>query len=384
MSTKEDYYKLLGVERGASEEDIKKAYRQAALKFHPDRNSDAGAEKRFKEASEAYEVLRDPEKRRVYDAYGHEGLDRTGFHGFNNVNVEDIFANFGDIFNLFGGGIFGDASGRERGPRRGRSLKVTVEIDLREAARAVTKTIELRRSEPCPACKGAGGRAGAGPAACAYCGGQGRVIQAQGPFRIATTCPRCHGAGKVIKDPCHECAGTGLKSARRQVSVHIPAGVETGQQVRLRGEGDYGEHGTQPGDLYVEINVLDHPLFERHGADLVFRMPITFSQAALGDEVEAPTIWGKAKIRIPGGTQSGMPIYLKGEGLPDVETGRRGDQVVIVQVETPRKLTRRQKELLEEFAATLDLKETPERKSFLESVKRYFSATKEADAGEKD
>lgn len=371
MSTKEDYYKILSVSREASSEDIKKAYRKAALNYHPDRApDDPQAEKKFKEASEAYEVLTDPEKRRVYDTYGHEGLDRTGFQGFSNV--DDVFSSFGDLFaDMFGGGIFGEQFGGRQ--HHGHNHKVTVTLDLREAARGIEKTVEVARYEPCQTCKGTGGKEGAGPVTCPYCRGQGRVVQSQGWIRVATTCPKCHGAGRVISEPCRACGGSGLSAAKRQITVKIPAGVETGQQMRLKGEGSYGENGAPPGDLFIEIEVKDHPLFVREGAFLVFHMPIAFTQAALGDEVEVPTIWGKATVRIAPGTQSDTPITLKGEGMPDIRTGARGDQVVVVHVETPKKLTPRQKELLEEYARAEDLKLTPQKKRFLDKVKDYLA-----------
>jgi len=373
MSTKEDYYKILGLPREATTDEVKKAYRKAALEWHPDRRpGDKDAEQKFKDASEAYEVLSDPEKRRLYDAYGHEGLDRSGFRGF--TNVDDVFSSFGDIFNeFFGGGFFGEQFSRASQVQRGRNHKVVVEITLREAARGITKNIDYARAETCPACHGTGGRNGAGPVMCSYCGGQGRVVQNQGWIRLATTCPRCHGEGRVISDPCPSCRGTGLQSVKRTLSVKVPPGVETGQRIRLKGEGSFGENGAPAGDLYVEINVKEDALFERREQHLVFHMPVSVSQAALGDEVEVPTIWGKAKVRIAPGTQSESPIVLKSEGMPDIRTGARGDQVIVIHVEIPRKLSQRQRELLQEFAKTEDLKLTPQKKRFLEKVKEYLS-----------
>ncbi len=374
MSTKEDYYKILGVSREASSDEIKRAYRKSALECHPDRcPDDPQAEQKFKNASEAYQVLSDPEKRRLYDTYGHEGLDRSGFHGFNNM--DDIFSSFGDLFSDFFGGGFAGFS-RAQGPRAGRSHKVVVEMTLREAARGVTKKIELTRQEPCAACHGTGGREGAEPQTCAYCRGQGRVIQSTGWFRVATVCPRCSGEGRVVTDPCGVCRGSGLIPVQREVEVNIPAGVETGQQMRMRGEGSHGEHGMPAGDLYVAIEVMEHALFHREGQHLVFEMPVSFVQAALGDEVEVPTIRGKATLRIPPGTQSDTALRLKGEGMPEVHSERRGDQVVIVHVETPRKLSAKQRDILKEFAKTEDLKVHPQRRTFLEKVKDYFAELK--------
>ena len=373
MSTNEDYYKILGVEHSASEEEIKKAYRQMAMTYHPDRSpGNKESEKKFKEASEAYEVLRDPEKRRLYDAYGHEGLNATGFRGF--TDVDEILMSFGDLFSdFFGGSVFGDVSrGSQR--HRGQSLRVALQIDLRDAARGITKKVELTRHETCPSCKGTGAKGGASPSQCSYCRGRGRVVQSQGWIRVSVTCPKCRGAGSVITDPCKECGGAGLSSVSREVTVKVPAGIESGVQMRLRGEGDHGDGGAPPGDLYVQVYVAEHPLFRREGRDLIFDMPISFMQAALGDELEVPTIWGKATVKIPAGTQSGTPVKLKGEGLPGMESGHRGDQLVVVYVETPKKLTARQKELLREFAAEEDPKASPERKSFLDRVKKYFAS----------
>ena len=376
MSTREDYYKVLGVSRDASEEDIKQAYRKMALACHPDRcPGDKQAERRFKEAAEAYEVLRDREKRQLYDAYGHEGLNARGFHGFENV--DDVFMSFGDLFaEFFGGGVFGDfARGTER-QHRGQSLRIGLEIDLRDAARGVTRQVELTRHERCSACKGSGSRDGSGPSACSYCRGRGRVVQSQGWIRLSTVCPRCHGAGKVVSNPCPACEGAGLEAVNRELSIKVPAGVESGMQMRLKGEGDHGEGGAPAGDLYVQVYVREHQLFRREGRELIFDMPISFVQAAIGDEVEVPTVWGKAVLKIPSGTQSGSALRLRGEGMPDMRDGGRGDQVVVVHVETPKKLTARQKELLKDFASEEDPLSTPERKSFLERVRQYFGSEK--------
>ncbi len=372
MSTKQDYYSILGIPRDADESQVKRAYRAMAMKYHPDKNpGDPDAERNFKNASEAYEVLRDPEKRRIYDSYGHEGLDRTGFHGFSNV--DDIFSAFGDIFGgFFGGDVFGERFGRGAGPPRGRSLRVAVEIDLREAARGVTRKVEISRRERCGECSGTGEAGGGGRSTCRYCGGRGRVVQNQGWLRVATTCPNCAGRGSVIANPCSKCSGNGLEHKKREISITVPAGVESGQQMRLSGEGDYGENGAPPGDLYVQIHVKEHPLFERHGDDVIFRMPISFTQAALGDEVEVPTIWGKSTLRISEGTQSGSTFRLKGEGMPALQNGRKGDEIVVVIVDVPRKLSARQRELLQELAATEKKNITPQRRRFFETVKDYL------------
>lgn len=372
MSTKEDYYEVLGLSRNASEDDIKSAYRKTAMEYHPDRNpGDAEAEKRFKDASEAYEVLKDPEKKRVYDTYGHEGLDRTGYHGFTDVG--DVFASFGDIFaDLFGGGMFGDRFGARTAPQRGRSLRVALQLDLTEVARGVTKKIELRRNEPCKSCKGTGAPHGVKPSPCVQCGGRGRVVRSQGWLQMATTCPRCRGKGTVITSPCTACGGSGLQIAKRDISVTIPEGIESGQQMRLSDEGDYGENGLPPGDLYVEIHVKKHRLFHRDGTAIIFQMPISFAQAALGDEVEIPTIWGKTTLKIPEGTQSGARFTLRSQGLPPLHGGRKGSQVVITHVETPKKLTDQQRKLMEQFAETESLDIQPQKRKFFESVKDYL------------
>jgi molecular chaperone DnaJ len=371
MATKRDYYEVLGVARDASDDDIKRAYRRLALKFHPDRNpNDAEAEQKFKESAEAYEVLSDAEKRSKYDRYGHQGLSGTGFHEF--TNAEDIFEAFGDIF---GGGMFADLFGGRRsrgGPRAGRDLRVQVELDLIEAAKGVTKTIDIRRDEICSTCKGSGARPGTQPISCSYCGGRGQVLQSQGFFRIATTCPGCQGRGTQIREPCPDCRGTSRVQAKRTLELPIPGGVDTGMKVRLRGEGEPGDNGAPRGDLYCYISVRDHPLFHREGLNLICQVPITFTQAALGAEIEVPSLTGRQPLSIPRGTQSGEVFHLRGQGMPDPHGRARGNLVVQVVIETPRNLTDRQEELLREFAELEQVHVSAHHESFFDKVRGYF------------
>jgi molecular chaperone DnaJ len=378
MGKKQDYYKVLGVERNASMEDIKKAYRKMALKWHPDRNPNIKeeAETRFKEAAEAYEVLSDPEKRARYDQFGHEGLAGMHMRGF--TTFEDIFEAFGDI--LGGGGgifesIFGGRMGR-RAAQRGPSLRCEVTMDLKEVATGAERTIELRRREICDTCKGSGAKAGSIPATCSYCGGRGEVQQSQGFFVVRITCPRCRGKGSVITQPCDPCQGSGRTVKATQIKVRIPWGVENGTRMRVAGEGEVGENGAPRGDLFCDIYVNPHPIFERHGDDVLCELPISFSQAALGAEVEVPTLTGKTGLEIPPGTQSGQVFRLPGNGLPNVHGRGKGNQLVQVVIETPRKLTPEMEKLLRELAEMEEKEVTPKRKSFLERVKNYFEGNK--------
>jgi molecular chaperone DnaJ len=379
MAAKRDYYEVLGVAKDASADDIKRAYRRLALKYHPDRNpNDAEAEKKFKESAEAYEVLGDSDKRSKYDRFGHQGLSDTGFHEF--TNAEDIFEAFGDIF---GGGMFGDLFGRRarRGPRAGRDLRIQFELDLLEAARGCSKTFDVTRLEVCATCRGSGAKAGSQPATCSYCGGRGQVLQSQGFFRISQTCPGCQGRGTLIKDPCTDCSGGRVK-AKRTLQVEIPAGVDTGMRVRLRGEGEPGDNGAPRGDLYCYISVREHPLFHREGSNLICQVPITFTQAALGADVDVPGLSGKQRLSVPRGTQSGEVFRLRGQGMPDPNGRGKGDLVVQVVIETPKKLTKRQEELLREFAETEQTHVTPQRKSFFDQLREFFT-TDEGSADEK-
>lgn len=370
MAGKRDYYEVLGVTKTASVEEIKAAYRKLALKHHPDRNpGDAQAEKSFKEAAEAYEVLGDSDKRVRYDRYGHSGLEGTGFHEFTNIN--DVFEAFGDLFGF--GSIFGGGGGRRsRGPARGADLETDVRLSLEEAARGVRKSLRIRRNITCKSCRGNGCKPGTSPASCATCGGRGQVIRAQGPFRIATTCPACQGKGTMISDPCGDCGGRGRVVESGEVEVDVPAGVDSGMHLRVRGQGEAGEPGGAAGDLYVLVNVERHSLFEREGIHLHCRVPVGYAQATLGTEIDIPTLGGKEKINIPRGTQPGEVIRLRGKGMPDPRGGVGGDLLLHINVEVPKRLSKRQEELLRELAELEHQHVSPERKSWLDTVSEYL------------
>ncbi len=351
MTARRDYYEVLGVPRDADAETIKKAYRRLALKYHPDRNKEADAAERFKEATEAYAVLSNPEKRASYDRFGHAGVEGGGPGGFRVDDIEDIFAQFSDIFGGRGGSIFETlfgfgGGGRRGGPPRGRSLRVAVEIDLEEVLEGARRTIALRRHEPCARCRGTGSARGTAPGACPLCRGRGQVHQQQGFFAVRTTCPRCHGAGQVVDDPCAACSGTGLVEREREIAVSIPAGIEDGAQIRLGGEGDAAPNGGRPGDLFVEVRVRPHPRFHREGRDLYVEVPVRYTQAVLGDRIMVPTLEGEARMTVPAGTPTGKLFRLRGQGLPRLHGGHRGDLFVRVYVEVPTRLGREEKALL--------------------------------------
>jgi molecular chaperone DnaJ len=371
---KRDYYEVLTVERSASAEEIKKSYRQLALKYHPDRNpGDEEAERRFKEAAEAYEVLADPEKRSRYDRYGHAGLNGTGMHDFRTP--EDVFSAFSDIF---GGGVFGDLFGqRRRGPRPGLDIQMPLEIDLEEAARGATRTIEFRRMELCGECRGTGAKKGTQPTTCDYCRGSGQVVQSRGFFQVATACPACGGAGKRINDPCGNCRGGGRIGSNVQESIVIPPGVDTGMWIQVRGAGEPGDPGAPRGNLRIQLYVREHTFFERRGNDLKCQVPISFAQAALGAEVEVPTLDGAERVTVPRGVQSGELLRLRGRGMPDVNGRGRGDELVEVLVETPRHLSARQEELYRELAEMDHENVSARRKSWLEKLRDYFTEEEE-------
>lgn len=348
--TRKDYYEILGVPRSATAEDIKKSYRQLALKYHPDRNpGDKDAEERFKEAAEAYEVLHDGEKRKIYDQYGHEGLSGSGFQGFSNF--DDIFSSFSDLF----GEMFGFSSARRgsrRRPVRGADLRQDIVLTLEEAATGKEIELEIPKTEPCDICQGSGAEPGSSPQACSMCGGKGQVYRSQGFFTISTTCPQCRGAGKVIAKPCKPCRGTGSVSRTKTLKAKIPAGVDTGSTMRLTGEGELGENGGPPGDLYVFIQIKPHEIFLRQGDDLYLEIPISFVQAALGASVKIPTLTEEHELEIKAGTQPGEVYAIKGKGIKHLRGGGYGDIKVGIRVTIPTKLTREQEDLLRQFAQT--------------------------------
>lgn len=367
-----DYYELLGVSRSASEDDLKRAYRKAALKYHPDRNpGDKAAEEKFKELSEAYQVLSDSEKRAQYDRYGHAAFEQGGMGsgGFEfNGNFEDIF---GDIFGDFFGS--GSRGGHSRA-RRGEDLSYSLTISFEEAAFGTEKTISIPRASACQTCQGSGAKPGSRPARCSNCHGTGQVRFQQGFFTIARTCHQCGGQGSLVTDPCPSCRGTGSARKTSTLQVTIPAGVDTGSRLKLRGEGEQGPGASVPGDLYVMIQVRPHPLFERSNNEVVCEVPISFPQAALGADIEVPTLEGKLKMKIPAGTQSGKLFRLRSKGIVDLRGRGRGDQLVRVTVETPHKLTSRQRELLKEFdgLGTEDGDGHPLCRGFFDKVKELF------------
>jgi molecular chaperone DnaJ len=368
-STKRDYYEVLEVERGADGDTITKAYRRLAMKYHPDRNAgDKDAEDKFKEAAEAYDVLRDADKRARYDRYGHAGLE--GFNGAPHFNdARSVFDVFGDLF----GDLFGGGRGGRGGPQPGRDLQYHLEIDLVEAAKGVRKSFTIPREELCPDCGGTGAKKGSRPSPCRRCDGQGVVIQRQGFFSVQRACPGCGGRGEVITDPCPGCHGDGRVTVRRTLDVMIPPGVDSGVRVRVPGEGEPGDYGAPRGDLFVVVKVREHPLFHREGNHLVCQVPVTFSQAALGAAIDVPTLDGRMAYDLPRGVQSGEVLRIGGQGMPSIRGGRRGDLLVQVLVETPRNLTKRQEELFRELAEIEHKHVSPARKGFLEKLKEFFS-----------
>ena len=341
-----DYYRILEVSKDASADEIKKSYRKIAMQFHPDRNpGDKVAEERFKLASEAYEILRDPEKREIYDRYGVEGLKGTGFTGFRGF--EDIFSAFGDIFEDFFG--FGTTNRRKQRARPGADLRYDLKVSFTDAAFGKDTDLEIPKNTLCEACQGTGAKAGTNPIPCPTCRGTGQVSRSQGFFTVSTTCSQCHGEGKYIQHPCKECHGFGRVRKNKKIHIKIPPGVDTGSKLRIRGEGEDGDRGGPPGDLFVFVYVEPHEFFSRDEDDVVCQVPISFTQAALGTEVEVPTLSGERPLKVPKGIESGELLRMKGEGFPSIRGYGRGDQVVQVVVKTPRNLTKRQEELLREF-----------------------------------
>jgi len=370
---KRDYYEILGVAKNASDEDIKKAYRKLAMKYHPDRNPDSkAAEEKFKEAKEAYEMLSDPAKRDAYDRYGHAGVDPNmgaGQAGFGNFSDA-----FGDIF----GDIFGQAGrGGRGGPQvyRGADLRYNLEVTLEQAAHGFDTTIRVPSWDECDTCHGSGAKPGTSPVTCTTCGGHGQVRMQQGFFSIQQTCPKCHGSGKMVPNPCGTCGGAGRIKRNKTLEVKIPAGIDDGMRIRSSGNGEPGMNGGPPGDLYVEIHIKPHEVFQRDGDDLHCEVPVSFAKAALGGEVEVPTLNGKASFTLPEGTQSGKTFRLRGKGIKGVRSGYPGDLFCHVVVETPVKLTERQKELLREFEDLMTAggaKHSPQHKSWKDKVKEFF------------
>ena len=373
---KRDYYEVLGVPRNASEAELKKAYRRLAMRYHPDRNpGDAEAEERFKEVKEAYETLSDPRKRALYDQFGHAGLEGSVGMGGGARGA----SSFADIFSDVFGDIFSGGARRSASMFRGADLRYTLELSLEEAVRGTEVRIEVPTLEICDDCTGTGVRSGRQRDVCPTCQGHGEVRIQQGFFAIQQTCPRCRGAGTIVTDPCQSCQGRGRKEARKTLSVKVPAGVDTGDRIRLTGEGEPGENGGPPGDLYVHIVVRPHPIFTREGPDLRCEIPISFVLAALGGTIEVPTLDGRATIQIPAGTQTGKVFRLRGKGVTPVRGGPPGDLLCRVRLETPVNLTKEQRELLEKFAATLEAggeKHNPQSSSWLDGVKKFFEDLK--------
>ena len=378
---KRDYYEVLGVSRSASEDEIKKAYRKLAKKYHPDLNpGNAEAEQKFKEVNEAYEVLSDSNKKARYDQFGFAGVDPNygagaggggGFGGFTDFDFGDL----GDIFgSFFGGGFGGNSRSSRSGPQRGESIRVGVTVSFEEAAFGCEKEVTVDRVDQCPTCKGSGCEPGTTPEVCTQCGGSGQVQQRRqtpmGVFATTTTCPKCGGRGKIIHSPCKDCNGTGQQRKRKTIQVNIPAGIDNGQTISLRGQGNAGRNGGPAGDLLITVTVRPHQLFRREGNDVLCEAPITFTQAVLGAELEIPTIDGKVKYDIPEGTQTGTTFRLRGKGIPNLNGRGRGDQYVTVYIETPRNLNREQKEALKKFSQSLGEHNYEARKNFFSKFKR--------------
>ena len=371
---KRDFYEILGVAKAASEEDIKKSYRKLAMKYHPDRNPDnKEAEEKFKEVKEAYEMLTNPEKREAYDRYGHAGVDPNSGMGGGGFGAGGFGDAFGDIF----GDIFGGGRGRSSGPQvyRGADLRYNLEITLEQAASGFDTTIRVPSWDKCDTCHGSGAKPGTQPVTCSTCAGHGQVRMQQGFFSIQQTCPKCHGSGKIIPEPCAACGGAGRIKRNKTLEVKIPAGIDNGMRIRSSGNGEPGTNGGPPGDLYVEIHIKPHEVFQREGDDLHCEMPISFTKAALGGEIEVPTLGGKVSFTIPEGTQTGKTFRLKGKGVKGVRSGYAGDLFCHVVVETPVKLTDKQKDLLKEFDRLTKeggSKHSPQSKGWMDKVKDFF------------
>jgi molecular chaperone DnaJ len=368
---KRDFYEVLGVSRGCDEKELKGAFRKLAMQLHPDRNGgDHSAELKFKEVNEAYEVLKDPQKRAAYDRFGHRAFEQGG--GFGGAGAASGFASFADIFDEF----FGDfrAGGRRTARERGSDLRYNLEITLEDAFAGKTVEVEVPTSVTCEICAGSGSKPGTSPKTCPTCGGQGRVRASQGGFfHIERTCLACHGRGEVVSDPCTKCSGAGRVSQARTLSVNIPPGIEDGTRIRLAGEGEAGVRGGPAGDLYIFLSLKPHPFFQRDGADIFCRVPVSITTAALGGQFEVPTVdGGRTRVKVPEGSQSGRQFRLKGKGMPVLRARQVGDMYVQIAVETPQNLTRRQRELLQEFEQASSEENNPESAGFFSRVKDFF------------
>jgi molecular chaperone DnaJ len=361
MPTKRDYYEVLGIDRNATDEEIRKAFRKLAFKYHPDHNHDDKSGEKFKEVNEAYEVLSDPEKRSAYDRFGHagaEGFFGRGFEGFD-------FGGFGDIFDAFFGGA---ATATRQAPQRGTDLRCGITLTFEEAALGCEKVVTISRTENCSPCQGVGNKPGTQPTRCPSCNGSGQVRRVHqslfGRFAQTSTCPQCRGEGRIITDPCPQCRGSGKEKLKRNISFRIPAGVDNGSQIRLSGEGEAGTRGGSPGDLYIAISVKEHEIFTRYNDDLVYELPVNLAQAALGTEVEVPTLDGKTNLKIPAGSQTGQVFKLKGQGIAHLRRGGRGDLLVTLFVVTPDSLTAKQRQLLRELGDSLSPANMPNPKKW--------------------
>ena len=373
---KRDYYEVLGVGKNASADDIKRAYRRMALKYHPDKNpDDKEAERKFKECAEAYEVLSDPDKRQRYDQFGHDGLRGIGMRDYQHMKWQDIGSVFEDIFGGLGGfgdlfGMAGQKRTRRTGPARGYDLETSVELTLNEIAKGAEKTIEFTRQDICSECSGTACAKGTTPGRCPTCRGTGQVAKGGGFFQMVSTCPQCRGAGQIITNPCKKCRGTGRVPKKRIVNIKIPVGVHEGQGIRVANEGEPGRSGGPRGDLYCYVRIKPHKFLHRDGNNIVAVVPISFTQAALGATIDVPSLNGSKQLKIPPGTQYGSIFRIKGQGLPDIRTRRTGDQLVQITIETPAKLNAKQRELLREFAKTENKTVSPKSKSFFEKLKK--------------
>ncbi len=372
--TKRDYYEVLGVSRNATEDEIKKAYRKLALELHPDRNpGNKEAEERFKEVTEAYEVLSDKEKRAMYDRFGHAGTSGGPFSGAEGFGGFGFGTTFSDVFNDIFTDFFGGGTRSRTRPEPGEDLLYRLDITFVEAAKGVEKEIRVNKRIVCETCNGDGIKPGTKPIICGTCKGSGTVRYQQGFFSIGRTCTTCRGTGKIIKEYCVDCGGAGLRNITKNIKINIPAGIDTGNKLRLSGEGNHGLRGGRPGDLYVEVNIIPHEFFKRKGNDIICEVPISIVTAALGGEIEVPTIDGKSKVKVNEGTQNNTVYKIKGKGFPDIYSNRKGDQLVYINVEVPTNLNSKQKELLREFERISNGKNSPKTTSFFEKIRKLIS-----------